>query len=107
MDNIIGTGATLCYPSDQYPYTIIGEEYDKNGALRYLVVQEDIAQSKALSPRSTNGAVVEEDEKFFYRRNLQGRVLILRWNKKKERWLDKRGLPYAIGTRRFYQAPEV
>lgn len=102
----IGMGATLCHPNDMYPYTVIGIEHDRQGEIKYVVIQADEARSLK-NFNSSNGLSYEDDRTFRYSRNPDGQVLILRWSIKRQQWQTSGGIRVAIGRRKFYQAREI
>lgn len=91
----VGMGATLCYPSDRYPYTIVS--VSKSGYK--IVIQADTAV--VTKPMKQYGDPVE----YRYERNPQGRMMSAFRN---QRGVYKAsGITVHIGDRRKYLAPEV
>lgn len=117
----VGDGATLLYPSDRYPYTVL-----RVVSQTRIFVQED------------NEHIVGgkwPDFTYNYSRNLHGRVYELKYSEKHgwypmsvfsrcSRWEEGRGFYYgarwekltdsirersrfAVGYRRYYRSPEV
>jgi hypothetical protein len=100
---VFESGATKCHPSDQYPYTIIGMINDvKREVTRYIIVQSDRILHVSGNFQSTNAV-------FAYERNSEGQVVILK-QCTDGRWrdiLDSKGPYFALGSRKYYQSPEI
>lgn len=93
----VGMGATLRYPSDRYPYTVI-EVIDANT----VVVQADTIRH--ISGNFMQGNVVWEAD-----RNPDGRTYRLKYTAK-HGWSSGTGSErqhFSVGSRDYYQAPEI
>jgi hypothetical protein len=87
----VGMGATLCYPSDRYPYTIIG--VSKSG--KTITLQAD-------NPGKNRAQWPEQD--YDPQPDPNGALLTARLGR--YGW-KANGVGVLVGIRRFYQAPEL
>lgn len=91
----VGMGATLHYPNDRYPYTVI-EVVDDS----HLIVQAD--EIDHVSGNFRDGNVVWKPV-----RNTTGRMYSLRWTDK-HGWRSKPGnTSFSVGSRDYYMSPEI
>lgn len=86
----VGLGATLCFPSDRYPYTIVAV----SASGKQITIQADDYQNQDPWP----------DQNYLYYVNKNSATLVARLTKRG--WKVK-GTPVIIGFRRAYQAPEL
>jgi hypothetical protein len=91
----VGMGATMVYPSDRYPYTVVDVLN-----LNTLVVQED--RITHISGNFRDGNAVWEIE-----RNHQGAKLMLKFRKGYGWVTAVNRTPFTVGTRDYYQSPEI
>jgi hypothetical protein len=91
------SGATKCYANNQYPYTIMRLLKNREGIVKYIVVQGD-------DPIHISGNCQEQNAIFAYQRNINGDVDVLK-QCRDGRWrsvMDIHGPYYALGSRRYY-----
>lgn len=93
----VGDLATLCYPSDRYPFIVVG--VSKTGSkLTLLELDHRIVSGNFQS----NNAVIE----YSVDQNFARRMMTANWSPKRGIYTAG-GTPVSIGNARYYQAPEV
>lgn len=92
----VGDLATLCYPSDRYPFIVT--EVSPSGQ---KIAISPLAYRIVSGSFQTNDAVVEYSK---VPDNVGVRVCY--WSSKRGRY-TAHGTPVSLGVARFYQAPEV
>ena len=97
----VGMGATMCVGSDRYPATIIEVEFNADGLVKTIAVQED-------SAKTIGGKWPNLD--YEYHPNPKGNIVYYSMRKtgrfKQKGWpLRSPGGRIGIGHRRYYQDP--
>lgn len=103
----IGMGATLLYPNDRYPYTVIEIVPHKNGNIKHIIVQED-------DWKRTDRNGMSESQSYDITPNPNGKTLTLKRGRDGH-WYHFAGDPFngrhktlfQLGSRRAYFDPHI
>lgn len=97
----VGDGATLHYPSDCYPFTVIG----RTPSGKTIQVQADKAT------RTDSNGPFSESQTYAYEPDTEARVEVYTWRRSRRAYVlkgaDNRSAALVIGARRKYLSPSV